>query len=148
LRAALRGARHRRGADRRPEALPSRVQQPRARRAGRARCQGPARPGLVLAGDFTDRGPAEGFEKAWEFVSEGRTVARMTRREWLQRVVGTGLAALATRAPLAAASARRDLIRAENDKPGTTDWLLTKSRVDPKTKYRCPWVEGYASHTS
>jgi hypothetical protein len=45
-------------------------------------------------------------------------------------------------------SARRDLIRTENEKAGTTDWLLQKTRVDPKTKYRCPWIEAYCSHTS
>jgi hypothetical protein len=44
--------------------------------------------------------------------------------------------------------ARRDLIRTENEKAGTTDWLLKNTRVDPKTKYRCPWIEGYCSHTS
>jgi hypothetical protein len=43
---------------------------------------------------------------------------------------------------------QRDLIRNENAKPGTRDWLLTNTRVDPKTKYRCPWIEGYCSHTS
>src|SRR4029079_8022766 len=31
---------------------------------------------------------------------------------------------------------------------GTFDWLLSNTRVDPKTQYRCPWVEGYCSHTS
>ena len=44
--------------------------------------------------------------------------------------------------------ARRDLIRTENEKAGTTDWLLKTTRVDPKTKYLCPWIEGYCSHTS
>ena len=29
---------------------------------------------------------------------------------------------------------RRDLVRAENERPGTTDWLLTRTRVDPKTR--------------
>jgi hypothetical protein len=43
---------------------------------------------------------------------------------------------------------QRDLIRAENAKPGTTDWLLTNTRVDRKSKYRCPWIEGYCSRTS
>ncbi|MDP9121435.1 MAG: hypothetical protein M3O15_08725 [Acidobacteriota bacterium] len=43
---------------------------------------------------------------------------------------------------------RRDLIRAENAKAGTTDWLLVNTRVDPATRYRCPWIEGYCSHTS
>jgi hypothetical protein len=47
-----------------------------------------------------------------------------------------------------AAPAQRSLIRAENDKPGTTDWMLKNTRVGPKTKYRCPWIEGYCSATS
>ena len=41
-----------------------------------------------------------------------------------------------------------DLIRRENEKPGTRDWLLTNTRIDPTTKYRCPWIEGYCSRTS
>src|SRR3954465_719194 len=40
------------------------------------------------------------------------------------------------------------LVRQENEKRGTRDWMLTKTRVDPATKYRCPWVEGYCSRTS
>lgn len=40
------------------------------------------------------------------------------------------------------------LIAAENARPGTRDWLLTKPRIDPATKFRCPWVEGYCSRTS
>src|SRR5688572_20820459 len=39
-------------------------------------------------------------------------------------------------------------IRTENERPGTTDWLLTNTRIDPATKYRCPWIEGYCSRTS
>src|SRR6202040_3429654 len=50
--------------------------------------------------------------------------------------------------PAATGTARRALIRDENEQPGTTDWLLKNTRVDPKTKYRCPWIEGYCSHTS
>lgn len=45
-------------------------------------------------------------------------------------------------------TAQPNLIRAENAKPGTKDWMLTNTRVDPKTKHRCPWIEGYCSHTS
>jgi hypothetical protein len=75
----------------------------------------------------------------------------LDRRELLQRVAATGLTSAL--APLTAAradvpSARRDLIRTENDKPGTTDWQLQNTRVDLKTRYRCPWIEGYGSHTS
>ena len=26
--------------------------------------------------------------------------------------------------------------------------MLTKTAIDPKTNYRCPWIEGYCSRTS
>ncbi len=46
-------------------------------------------------------------------------------------------------------SARRsDLIEKENARPGTRSWLLDKTRIDPKTRYRCPWIEGYCSQAS
>src|SRR5262245_8859181 len=70
----------------------------------------------------------------------------MNRRDMLLGIAGTGLAVAASR--LTAAPARSDLIRAENEKPGTTDWMLTNTRIDPKTKYRCPWIEGYCARTS
>src|SRR5262249_40222678 len=75
----------------------------------------------------------------------------LTRRDLLRSAAAAGLAS--SLAPLADAAAKptpaqRDLIRAENEKAGTTAWLLENTRVDPKTKYRCPWIEGYCSHTS
>lgn len=39
-------------------------------------------------------------------------------------------------------------IAQENAKPGSRGWLLSKTDVDPNSQFRCPWVEGYASHTS
>ncbi len=42
----------------------------------------------------------------------------------------------------------RHLIATENAKPGTRDWMLSNTRIDPSTKYRCPWIEGYCSQTS
>ena len=36
----------------------------------------------------------------------------------------------------------------ENARQGTRDWMLAKTRIDPVTKYRCPWIEGYTSHAS
>jgi hypothetical protein len=42
----------------------------------------------------------------------------------------------------------RNLIRHENEKPGTSEWLLTNTRVDPATRYRSPGIEGYCSRTS
>lgn len=72
---------------------------------------------------------------------------RLNRRDWLK-----GLGSLSAAAIVAgcASPARRsgDLIRRENAQPGTRDWLLQKPRIDPTTKYRCPWVEGYCSHTT
>src|SRR5262245_42689578 len=73
----------------------------------------------------------------------------LDRRDLLKTAAAAGLASAL--GPLAHAEpqpARRDLTRAENEKPGTTYWLLKNARVDPKTRYRCPWVEGYCSHTS
>jgi hypothetical protein len=75
---------------------------------------------------------------------------RLDRRTLLKGAASAGLASLLPWCEALAepAPARRDLIRAENDRPGTTDWLLENTRVDPRTKYRCPWIEGYCSHTS
>ncbi|MBN8249304.1 MAG: twin-arginine translocation signal domain-containing protein [Verrucomicrobia bacterium] len=36
----------------------------------------------------------------------------------------------------------------ENRRPGTRDWMLTRTRVDPATRWRCPWIEGYVSRLS
>src|SRR3954452_12918489 len=56
------------------------------------------------------------------------------------------LASLAA-APLTAPR-KADLIRDENKREGTTDWQLTYTRTDARARYRCPWIEGYASRTS
>ncbi|GMV99269.1 MAG: hypothetical protein AMXMBFR84_04080 [Candidatus Hydrogenedentota bacterium] len=39
-------------------------------------------------------------------------------------------------------------IRRENKQAGTTEWQLTYTRVEPSTRYRCPWIEGYVSRAS
>ena len=70
----------------------------------------------------------------------------LTRRDALKNLAGLGAAALAGN--VLAADATPDIIRAENAKPGTRDWLLTNTRIDPATKFRCPWIEGYCSRTS
>lgn len=52
---------------------------------------------------------------------------------------------------------RRELLKAalaapfvsvENRKPGTTDWQLTRMRLDKTGGFRSPWIEGYCSHQS
>ena len=80
----------------------------------------------------------------------------MTRRQTLKLLAGAamvpvigGCSSPAHRSP-APRFSRSDagLIARENRQPGTRDWLLTNTRVDPQTKYRCPWIEGYCSRTS
>lgn len=73
----------------------------------------------------------------------------LTRRELLQGIAGAGLgAALGAHLGCAALPAQRGLIREENERPGTTEWMLARTRVDPRTRCRCPWIEGYCSRTS
>jgi hypothetical protein len=64
--------------------------------------------------------------------------------------VATGAHALVNAAEDSAApdSASQNLILRENAKPGTRDWMLTNTRIDPKTWWRCPWIEGYCSEMS
>jgi hypothetical protein len=78
----------------------------------------------------------------------------LNRRDMLRGAAAAGAAALGlslqdcTGALADDATASRDLVRQENEKQGTSDWLLTNTRVDPATEYRCPWIEGYCSRTS
>src|SRR5258706_3724255 len=84
-------------------------------------------------------------------VPEGQTISR---RDLLK-----GLAALGAGAALSGCASQTqphrlktqkpaDLIRAENKHEGTRTWLLEHTRIDPATKYRSPWIEGYCSRTS
>src|SRR5262245_65481571 len=77
--------------------------------------------------------------------------ASLDRRDLLKGATAAGIAStLGSWAEVLAAPSPKqsDLIRAENEKPGTSDWLLKNTRIDPATTYRCPWIEGYCSHTS
>ena len=74
-----------------------------------------------------------------------------TRREILRTAAASGLAS-SWSAPIVLAGdvtrADPERIRRENEHEGTRDWMTTNVRIDPKTKYRSPWIEGYASRTS
>lgn len=71
-------------------------------------------------------------------------------RRWLLKSAVAGVAGLWTLEGhgWAQDATTASVIRSENALPGTRQWMLSKTRVDPATKYRCPWVEGYASHAS
>lgn len=70
----------------------------------------------------------------------------LNRRGLLRSAVAAGFV------PAVAAPVRvshgSTLVSAENERPGTREWMINNVRVDPATKYRCPWIEGYASRTS
>lgn len=68
------------------------------------------------------------------------------RRQIIQSLAGAG--ALAALPDAGAAPAQRNLIRQENARAGTTDWQLTYTKVDPKTKWRSTIIEGYVSRQS
>ena len=70
----------------------------------------------------------------------------MDRRDFLTGVVAAGAVGFAPAARLLSAERSR-LIEEENRRPGTSDWLLTNSRVE-ENKIRCPWIEGYCDKTS
>ncbi len=71
----------------------------------------------------------------------------LTRREALQRLAAAGSGAAASGAGFARAAetGNDSIIGMENAKTGTRAWMLEKPRIDPETKYRCPWIEGYVS---
>lgn len=68
------------------------------------------------------------------------------RREVLKAAAASAVTGLALSA--AEPTAEPDRIRHENERPGTKDWLTTSVQVDPRTKYRSPTIEGFASRTS
>src|SRR4051812_26874521 len=75
---------------------------------------------------------------------------RVDRRRFVREVVGGSVLASLIRpsgASEAAQGAASDLIRRENQRPGATDWQLTRVRPD-SAGYRSPWIEGYGSRQS
>ena len=79
----------------------------------------------------------------------------LSRREALKTLVGLGAATTLggclnerDAAREGGGSRPRNLISRENQRPGTRDWMLRNTRIDPATKYRCPRIEGYCSRTS
>src|SRR5881397_1426673 len=81
--------------------------------------------------------------------------SRLSRRDLLKGMAGLGaIASLSGCSPLAEkrqgkrGSPRADLIRRENQHPGTREWLLSKTRIERGSKYRSPAIEGFCSRPS
>jgi hypothetical protein len=71
-------------------------------------------------------------------------MSRLTRRQALGTLAGAAaLPAFSFGAPR-----QSDLIKTENEKPGTTDWQLTYVKFDAKAKLRQSLIEGYCDRTS
>ena len=87
-------------------------------------------------------------EHAKHHSSEAANLSELPRREWIKGTLGLGAVAALSGCASMGEPSRSDLVRRENQKPGTRDWTLKNTRIDPSTKYRCPWIEGYCSHTS
>lgn len=74
-----------------------------------------------------------------------------SRREALQALTAAGTAVAlggCVTTTSRFARAQPNLIRRENQRPGTRDWQLTQVRIDAATKWRSPSLEGYVSQTS
>jgi len=75
----------------------------------------------------------------------------LSRRDLLRGIAGIGVGAAfggcagpphdGTDRP-----SKPNAITRENARPGTRDWMLTSPRIEPTSRYRCPWIEGYCSH--
>ena len=78
------------------------------------------------------------------------TFQRLSRRQLLAKLAGVGAlaAAVGCRSPSKEISPDDNPVVRENLRRGTREWMLTNTRVDPTTRYRCPWIEGYCSKTS
>ncbi len=71
------------------------------------------------------------------------------RRDFLRQLAASGAAsALVGCATNPKPTADSNPVIQENRRPGFPDWQLVKTGVDPATRWRCPWIEGYCSHTS
>jgi hypothetical protein len=71
-----------------------------------------------------------------------------TRRQLLRGLAAAGVGnALPATCVLSAQPAANPIVE-ENQRSGTRDWMLRETRIDPASRYRCPWIEGYCSHRS
>ena len=74
--------------------------------------------------------------------------ASFTRRQMLRNVAAAGLAAASPPVGLLGAEPSGNLVVQENQRPGTRDWMLRQIRIEPESRYRSPWIEGYCSHST
>jgi hypothetical protein len=71
-----------------------------------------------------------------------------TRRQVLCSLAAAGLVSASQAAGILGAVGVGGLVFRENQRPGTREWTLRQTRIDPLSRYRSPWIEGYCSHRS
>jgi hypothetical protein len=71
-----------------------------------------------------------------------------TRRQLLRGLAAAGVGTALPAARVLSAELPANPIVEENQRPGTRDWMLRETRIEPTSRYRCPWIEGYCSHRS
>jgi hypothetical protein len=72
----------------------------------------------------------------------------LTRRELIRNLTAIGMAGAGPAVHIFGAVPASNLVAEENQRPGTRDWMLRQVQIDPSSRYRCPWIEGYCSHRS
>src|SRR5262249_54921118 len=115
----------------------------------------------IRAGAARQRGPPAGRSRIRPPLrrpppcSGEAPMTPLDRRQLLRALAPAGAVALAPGGR--AAERDRNRVKAENEREGTSDWQLTYTRVDPKTKCtrfggglggRSTTIEGYVSRTS
>ena len=81
-------------------------------------------------------------------MSNEESESGFTRRQMLRGMAAAGLAAAGPPTGLLGAEPAGNVVVQENQRPGTRDWMLRQTRIDPESRYRSPWIEGYCSHRS
>ena len=78
-------------------------------------------------------------------------MSRKSRSDLSRRALLKGLAAAGSLAAVgshARTNGAENPVVLENHRTGSRDWMLDKPRIDADSRYRCPWIEGYASRNT
>src|SRR5687767_2714629 len=72
----------------------------------------------------------------------------LTRRQMLRSLAAAGVATTGSALGALGTEPASNLVAEENKRPGTRDWMLRKTHIDPESRYRSPSIEGYCSQRS
>jgi hypothetical protein len=74
-------------------------------------------------------------------------MSQPSRRQWIKTGIASG-AAVWMEPTWFSQTAHSNAVTAENALAGTTQWQLSNTRIEPSSKFRSPWIEGYVSQAS